>query len=89
MTRVYFAAHLQRHVPTPEIEVEAADLREALAKACMDRPLLRGYILDDQGRLRRHVAVYINGQPAKDRITLSDRIGRGDEIAVFQALSGG
>jgi sulfur carrier protein ThiS len=60
-----------------------------LAKACVDRPLLRGYILDDQGRLRRHVAVYINGQPAKDRITLSDRIAPGDEIAIFQALSGG
>jgi molybdopterin converting factor small subunit len=89
MTRVYFAAHLQRHVPTPEIDVEAGDLREALAKACVDRPLLRGYILDDQGRLRRHVAVYINGQPAKDRITLSDRIAPGDEIAIFQALSGG
>ena len=89
MTRVYFAAHLQRHVPTPEIEVEAVDLRQALDKACVDRPLLRGYILDDQGRLRRHVAVYINGQPAKDRVTLSDRIACGDEIAVFQALSGG
>jgi molybdopterin converting factor small subunit len=89
MTRVYFAAHLQRHVPTPEIEVDAADLREALTKACMDRPLLRGYILDDQGRLRRHVAVYINGQPTKDRITLSDRIAPDDEIAIFQALSGG
>lgn len=43
MSRVYFAAHLQRHVPTPEIEVAAADLREAVAKACMDRPRLRGY----------------------------------------------
>ena len=89
MPRVSFSAHLQRHVPTPELEVDATDLREALAKACMDRPKLRGYILDDQGRLRRHVAVYINGQPAKDRVTLSDRIARGDEIAVFQALSGG
>ena len=89
MPRVSFSAHLQRHVPTPEMEVEAASLREALAKACMDRPRLRGYILDDQGRLRRHVAVYVNGYPAKDRVTLSDRVGPGDEIAVFQALSGG
>jgi len=43
MTRVCFAAHLQRQVPTPAIEVAAVDLREALAKACMDRPRLRGY----------------------------------------------
>src|SRR5688500_5882168 len=71
MPRVSFSAHLQRHVPTPELEVKAASLREALAKACMDRPKLRGYILDEQGRLRRHVAVYVNGYPAKDRVTLS------------------
>ncbi len=89
MTRIYFSAHLQRHVPTPEIEVEAADLREALVKACMDRPRLKGYILDEQGRLRRHVAVYLNGHPVKDRVRLSDPVGPGDEIAVFQALSGG
>ena len=89
MARISFSAHLQRHVPTPEIEVEATDLREALAMACMDRPRLRGYILDDQGRLRRHVAIYVNGYPAKDRVTLADPIGPGDEIAVFQALSGG
>jgi hypothetical protein len=31
----------------------------------------------------------VNGYPAKDRVTLSDRVGPGDEIAVFQALSGG
>jgi molybdopterin converting factor small subunit len=89
LPRIWFSAHLQRHVPTPELEVEAADLGEALAKACMDRPRLKGYILDDQGRLRRHVAVYLNGHPAKDRVGLSDPVGPGDEIAVFQALSGG
>ena len=89
MPRISFSAHLQRHVPTPEIEVEAVSLREALAKACMDRPRLKGYILDDQGRLRRHVAVYVNGYPVKDRVMLADPLGPRDEIAVFQALSGG
>ena len=88
MTRVYFAAHLQRHVPTPEIEVEAVDLREALVKACVDRPFLRGYILDDQGRLR--VMSRSTSMASRPRTgNLSDRIARGDEIAVFQALSGG
>ena len=89
MPRVTFAANLQRHVAVPEMRVEAATLREAMDKACMDHPRLRGYILDEQGRLRRHVAVYINGQPVRDRVQLADPVGREDEIAVFQALSGG
>ena len=89
MPRVTFAANLQRHVAVPEMGIDAGSLREALDKACMDHPRLRGYILDEQGRLRRHVAVYINGQPVRDRVQLSDPVRRDDEIAVFQALSGG
>jgi hypothetical protein len=50
---------------------------------------LRGYVLDDQGALRRHVAVYVNGLPARDRVGLSDPVGPRDEIHVFQALTGG
>src|SRR5271165_5681953 len=39
--------------------------------------------------LRRHVAVYVNGQPVHDRVWLTDPVGPHDEIYVFQALSGG
>jgi len=53
------------------------------------RPALRGYVLDDQGALRRHVAVYINGRAVRDRVRLTDAVAPHDEIYVFQALSGG
>ena len=53
------------------------------------RPALRGYVLDDQGALRRHVAVYVNGRLVDDRTGLTDPVGPRDEIYVFQALSGG
>jgi sulfur carrier protein ThiS len=46
-------------------------------------------VLDDQGALRRHVAVYVNGQPVHDRVRLTDSVRPHDEIYVFQALSGG
>jgi sulfur-carrier protein len=53
------------------------------------QPRLRGYVLDDQGAVRRHVAIYLNGQPVADRIGLTDPVRPQDEIYVFQALSGG
>jgi sulfur carrier protein ThiS len=64
-------------------------LCEALAAVFASRPTLRGYVLDDQGALRRHVAVYINGRPVRDRARLGDPVGPDDEVYVFQALSGG
>jgi sulfur carrier protein ThiS len=46
-------------------------------------------VLDDQGTLRRHVAIYVNGRPVGDRVRLTDPVAADDEIYVFQALSGG
>jgi len=73
----------------PSAEVEGATVGDALAAVFTSRPGLRGYVLDDQGAVRRHVAVYVNGQPVHDRVRLTDPVGPNDEIYVLQALSGG
>jgi molybdopterin converting factor small subunit len=89
MATVSFTSALQRFLPAPSAEVEGGTVAAALAAVFASRPALRGYVLDDQGALRRHVAIYVNGQPVHDRVGLSDRVGPHDEIYVLQALSGG
>jgi len=89
MPVVSFTAALQRFLPAPSTEVAARTVGEALGAVFAGRPRLRGYVLDDQGAVRRHVAVYINGQPVRDRERLTDSVGVRDEIFVFQALTGG
>ena len=89
MATVSFTSALQRFLPAPSAQVESGTVGAALTAVFASRPALRGYVLDDQGALRRHVAVYINGRPAKDRVRLGDPVGPDDEIYVFQALSGG
>ena len=89
MPTVSFTRALERFLPAPSTAVEGATVGAALAAVFASRPALRGYVLDDQGGLRRHVAVYVNGRLVNDRTGLSDRVGPRDEIYVFQALSGG
>jgi sulfur carrier protein ThiS len=89
MARVSFTSALQRFLPTPSTQVEGGTVGAALAVVFATRPVLRGYVLDDQGALRRHVAVYVNSEPVHDRVRLTDPVGPQDEIYVFQALSGG
>lgn len=89
MAHLFFAASIQRHVAVPEREVAAHSVDEALATAFADVPQLRGYILDDQGALRRHLAVFVDGRPLRDRRRLSDPVGEDSRIYVVQALSGG
>ena len=46
-------------------------------------------ILDDEGALRKHVSIVVNGATIRDRAGLSDAVGPDAEIFVMQALSGG
>jgi molybdopterin synthase sulfur carrier subunit len=89
MPTVSFTSALQRFLPVTPTQVEGATVSEALAGVFSSRPTLRGYVLDDQGVLRRHVNVFVNGDLVRDRARLSDTVGANDEIHVFQALTGG
>ncbi|NUA28877.1 MoaD/ThiS family protein [Cupriavidus basilensis] len=89
MPRLVFASAIQRHIPSPEREVPAATVCAALEVAFQAQPELRGYILDDQGQLRRHLAVFVDGSAIRDRRRMSDRVGASSQIFVVQALSGG
>src|SRR6266404_2105154 len=53
MPRVTFTANLRRLIDCPTAEVSAATVGEALDAVFARAPGLRGYILDDQGGLRR------------------------------------
>ena len=89
MAHLFFAASIQRHIAMPERDVAAHSVDEALATVFAETPRLRGYILDDQGALRRHLAVFVDGRPLRDRQRLSDPVGDETRIYVVQALSGG
>jgi sulfur carrier protein ThiS len=89
MPRIAFTPNLRRHLACPGTEARGATVRAALDDVFATNPRLRGYLLDEHGRLRKHVAVFVNGQAIADRIALSDALAPEDEVFVFQALSGG
>lgn len=64
-------------------------MREVLDAVFEHNPRLRGYIVDDQAALRRHMSVLIDGSHVRDRAALSDRVAPDATIHVVQALSGG
>ena len=89
MAGVTFTQNLQRHLDAPPSRVQAATVREALDLVFAENPKLRGYVLDAQGRLRKHVVVFVDGEMVADRDTLGDAIENNTELFVMQALSGG
>jgi molybdopterin synthase sulfur carrier subunit len=89
MPRVVFTSNLQRHVSCPETQVAAGTVRSALAQVFAMQPQARGYVLDEQGHLRKHVVVFVDGRRVRDREKLDDPVHDSSEVYVMQALTGG
>ena len=89
MANVHFTETIQRHVPCPPSTVGGATVREVLDAVFASNPRARGYVLDEQNELRKHMAVFVDGRMIRDRSGLSDPVGPDAEVYVMQALSGG
>jgi sulfur-carrier protein len=86
---VRFTNNIQRHVDCPPREVDGTTVREVLEQYFAGNARARGYVLDDQGRLRQHMAAFVDGRQLQDRDHLSDAVAPDAVIDVVQALSGG
>ncbi|OZG70200.1 thiamine biosynthesis protein ThiS [Hahella sp. CCB-MM4] len=89
MAKVIFTPNLERYLDCPPQNVDAESVAEALAQAFEGNQRLAGYILDDQHRLRKNIAVFVDGIMIRDRLGLSDPVQPASEVHVLQALSGG
>ena len=68
-----------------EHPVEGATIAELLRALEREHPGLHGWILDERGRIRRHINVFVNGeQGAEDTAIAAD-----DRVEVIPAISGG
>ena len=95
MPKVVLASALSRWLPQAggagevALEVRAGSVREALDGVFAAHPTLRGYVLDEQGAVRHHVAVFVDGDAIRDKRDLSQPLAERAEVYVMQALSGG
>jgi molybdopterin converting factor small subunit len=86
---VRFTESIQRHVQCPTREVAGATLREVLEGYFAHNERARGYVLDDQGALRKHMAIFVDGRQVRDRHGLTDAVAEDATVDLIQSLSGG
>jgi hypothetical protein len=80
---------LRRHVDCPSVTVSGATVRQVLDEAFATNERLKTYVLDEQGHLRRHMRILVDGVAIKDLEKQSDAVRPSSEVWVMQALSGG
>jgi len=90
MIKVKFTANLKRFFSDLKpFDFNASSVSEALEVINAKYPGIKDYIVDEQGKLRQHVNIFIGSQLLKDKINLGDKLSPGDELHIIQALSGG
>ena len=89
MTKIVCTPKLEEIGPLEPIRYTGSTVGAVLDAAGKDYPRLKNYILDDQGRVRKHIAIFINGELRSRERVLEYAVGDVDEICIMQALSGG
>ena len=72
-----------------EVPLEASTLREALAELVRVHPALAERLRDEHGKLRPHLALFVNENDARLLGWEDAKLKDGDIVHVIPALSGG
>lgn len=84
--RVLIPTPLRSYTGAAAVEAEGRTLDELLRDLDRRHPGFRFRVVDEQGRLRRHLRVFVNRAEVRD---LATALGAVDEVQILQALSGG
>ena len=73
----------------PTVEVDATDVRTAIDALDSRHPGFRGRLLDEEGRPRQFVNLYLNDEDIRLGQGLDAPLRSGDEISIIPAVAGG
>lgn len=97
MAKVVLTSQLARWLQEPgsprasevTLEAEGGSVRAVLESVFARHPALRGYVVDEHGTLRHHVAIFVDGKAVGDKASLAQTVPAQAEVYIMQALSGG
>jgi sulfur-carrier protein len=86
MPKVILTGSICQHVGgLGAVEVSGNTAREVITALEVSYPGVRGWVVDEQGALRRHVKLFRGG----DAVSLDAQIAPGDQLHIVAAISGG
>ena len=85
MAIVRLRGQLEKLAGASEVPVAGDTVTELLQSLEQEHSGLEGWILDERGVLRRHINVFVNGEPAEPDSAVADK----DKVEILPAISGG
>jgi molybdopterin synthase sulfur carrier subunit len=85
MSNVRLRGQLEKLAGAAELQVEGDTVNGVLQALEQEHSGLEGWILDERGVLRRHINVFVNGEPAEPDTAVQSA----DKLEILPAISGG
>jgi molybdopterin synthase sulfur carrier subunit len=85
MANVRLRGALKERARDSEHELDGATVAEVLRALERAQPAIAGWVLDERGRIRRHINVFVNGEQGHE----DTAVAPGDRLEVLPAISGG
>ena len=89
MPTVVCTSRLHAVGPAKAEQFAGTTLTQLLQNMAETYPRLTAYLLDDQGQIRKHVAIFIDGELMPGQTALTAPLRSESEVYLMQALSGG
>jgi len=70
-------------------EVSGSTALEAVQNAVEKYPALKFHVFDSEGKLRRHINLFVNDVNIKDLNGYETTVGEGDIVRILMAAAGG
>ena len=84
--KVLIPSALRSYTESAHAEADGATLAEVVAALDLQYPGIAFRMIDEQGRIRRHIRFFVDGQQVRDLAQAADA---DRELVIVQALSGG
>jgi sulfur-carrier protein len=68
-----------------ELKLDGSDVRSIVRSLEAEWPRTAGWVLDDQGRVRQHVNVFLNGERVREEAA----VGADDTLHILASITGG
>ena len=72
-----------------EAVVQGATVIEALNSAVEKYPALKAQVFDSDGKLRRHINVFVNDESIRELKGLKTKLKEEDQVTLLASISGG
>ncbi len=91
MVRILIPTALRQYVAnsSPEVVIKAETVNEAISKLTRENQKLARHILDEQGKLRNFVNIFLNDEDIRALDGEDTKVSDSDTIRIVPAIAGG